>query len=159
MALEEELNRRIEDSVAQLDNIAASLKEVKRLAESNDRSSEQLSSVASELAPVAEEMKSILATLKDASGNLKEGVDAVSAADPKAVLTGLDAAEKKIVDELAGIGNRLEESQLSAKNEIADKINEVEREAKSAKNAAIIAVLLAIAVLGVSAYLLINALG
>jgi methyl-accepting chemotaxis protein len=159
MALEEELNRRIEDSVAQLDKIAASLKEVKRLAESNDRSSEKLASVASELAPVAEEIKSTLTTFKDTSSNFKEAVDAVNAADPKAVLVGLNSAEAKIVGELASLSSSIQESQLSTKEEMAARIGDVEQVTETAKNAAIVAAILAAGALGVSAYLLYSSFG
>ena len=82
MALEAELRLRVERSVEELDGVIASLQEVRRLADANQASSEQLIRVAGTMTDASEQMRALLQSINQAGTTLIASAETLRAADP-----------------------------------------------------------------------------
>jgi len=106
MALEAELRSRVDQSLRELEEVVGSLHYVKRLADSEHASAEQLSRVAATMEAAAGQFKALLASVGQSGAVLQSAVEAVRAADPAAVLDRVDAVGQSV----AGVGARVDAS-------------------------------------------------
>lgn len=106
MALEAELRSRVDQSLRELEEVVGSLHHVKRLADSEHASAEQLSRVAATMDAAAGQFAALLASVGQCGAVLQSAVEAVRAADPAAVLNRVDAVGQSV----AGVGARVDAS-------------------------------------------------
>ncbi|TAK55025.1 MAG: hypothetical protein EPO25_05080 [Gammaproteobacteria bacterium] len=91
MALETELRSRVDQSLRELQEVVGSLHHVKRLADTQHASAEQLSRVASAMETAAGQFGGLLESVGKSSAILVSAVEAVRAADPAVVVSRVDA--------------------------------------------------------------------
>jgi hypothetical protein len=104
MALEAELRSRVEQSLRELEEVVGSLHHVKRLADSQHASTEQLVTVAAAMEDVGAQFRSLLESVGQSGAVLKSAVDAVKAADPAAVIARVEGVGEKV----SAIGQRVD---------------------------------------------------
>jgi uncharacterized protein YoxC len=157
MALEAELRARVEQSVKDLDQVVRSLQEVKRLADVNQASTEQLAKLTVAMDSAGGQIHALLETIGHAGQTLIAGADTLKAADPapaiaeiKVVVGEARAESVAIRQSIAASDRRLEsfakllETTPGAVSEIrtatgnlADKLGEIANDS-SAGNARIV---------------------
>lgn len=106
MALEAELRSRVDQSLRELEEVVGSLHHVKRLADSEHASAEQLSRVAAAMDAAAGQFAALLGSVGQSGAVLQSAVEAVRAADPAAFLNRVDAVGQSV----AGVGARVDAS-------------------------------------------------
>lgn len=82
MALEAELRARVEQSVKDLDQVVRSLHEVKRLADSNQASTKQLTKLTTSMDSASGQIQALLQSIEQAGAVLVTGAATLKAADP-----------------------------------------------------------------------------
>ncbi len=157
MALEAEMRARVEQSVKDLDQVVHSLQEVKRLADVNQASTDQLAKLTVAMDSAGGQIHALLETIGHAGQTLIAGADTLKAADPapamaeiKVVVGEAKAESAAIRQSIAASDRRLEsfakalETTPGAVSEIrtetgnlADKLSEFARDS-AAGNAQII---------------------
>lgn len=143
MPLEDELRQQIKESVTQLEGIAVSLEEVKVLAESNKRSSDQLANVAEKVGSLAAQTASIYKVQQDISKSLDDGVGAINATDPKAILNSLESIKEHTLNAIEQSSAALQNTNSEIKDDLMNRLDAVEVAIEAAKNIALTAAVLA----------------
>ena len=143
MPLEDELRQQIKESVTQLEEITVSLEEVKVLADSNKRSSEQLVNVAEKVGQLAVQTASIYKVQQDISKSLEDGVSAINATDPKAILNSLESIEEHTLNAIEQSSAKLQKTNSEIKEDLMSRLDTVEAVVEAAKKVAFTAAILA----------------
>jgi hypothetical protein len=103
MGLETELRGRIENSLRELEVIVESLHHVRRLADTQQASAEQLARVAHEMGAVGGRLTSVTERVGETGTILQSAVDAVKNVDARTLIDRIDAVTKMIKTAGAGI--------------------------------------------------------
>ena len=143
MPLEDELRQQIKESVTQLEDITVSLEEVKVLADSNKRSSEQLANVADKVGQLAVQTASIYKVQQDISKSLEDGVSAINATDPKAILNSLESTRGLTLEALDLSLTALQKTNSEIKDDLMSRLDTIETEVGAVKKVAFTAAILA----------------
>lgn len=104
MALDAELRSRVERSLKELEEVVGSLHHVKRLADSQHASAEELSKVVSTMEAAAGQFRALLESVGQSGVVLQSAVDAVRAVDPAAVVSRVDGVGQAV----AAVGARVD---------------------------------------------------
>ena len=143
MPLEDELRQQIKESVTQLEDITVSLVEVKVLADSNKRSSEQLANVADKVGQLAVQTASIYKVQQDISKSLEDGVSAINATDPKAILNSLESTRGLTLEALDLSLTALQKTNSEIKDDLMSRLDTIETAVGAVKKVAFTAAILA----------------
>lgn len=143
MPLEDDLRQQIKESIAQIEGITVSLEEVKVLADSNKLSSEQLANVAEKVGPLAAQMASIYKVQQEISISLEDGVKAIVATDPKAILNSLESIKKHTLNTIEESSAKLQKINLELKDDLLGRLDTLEAAIEAAKKIAFTAAMLA----------------
>jgi hypothetical protein len=143
MPLEDELRQQIKESVTQLEDITVSLEEVKVLADSNKRSSEQLANAAEKVGQLAVQTASIYKVQQDISKSLEDGVSAINATDPKAILNSLESTRGLTLEALDLSLTALQKTNSEIKDDLMSRLDTIEAAVGAVKKVAFTAAILA----------------
>jgi uncharacterized protein YoxC len=131
MALEAELRARVEQSVKDLDQVVRSLQEVKRLADVNQASTEQLAKLTVAMDSAGGQIHALLETIGNAGQTLIAGADTLKAADPAPamaeikVVVGEAKAESAAIRQAIAASDRRLESFAKALETIPGEVSEI----------------------------------
>lgn len=103
MGLETELRGRIENSLKELEVIVESLHHVRRLADTQQASAEQLARVAHEMGAVGSRLTSVTERVGETGTILQSAVDAVKNVDARTLIDRIDAVARLVQTAGAGI--------------------------------------------------------
>lgn len=117
MPLDLELRGRVERSLKELEEIAGSLHHVRRLADTQDRSVEELASVSKVMEGVSRQLAAVTASIGEAGGLLESAVTAVKQADPGATIQRVDAVARAVQNLGMRLDTGIELQENSAKQQ------------------------------------------
>jgi methyl-accepting chemotaxis protein len=103
MALEAELRSRVERSLKELEEVVGSLSHVRRLADSQQASAEQLSRVASAMEDAGSQFRALLESVGHSGATLKTAADTLKAADPAPAFEKIGALVAGSRDEVGAV--------------------------------------------------------
>lgn len=103
MALEAELRSRVERSLKELEEVVGSLSHVRRLADSQQASVEQLSRVASAMEDAGTQFRALLESVGQSGITLKTAADTLKSADPAPAFEKIGALVASSRDEVGAV--------------------------------------------------------
>jgi len=114
MPIDNELNTRLDRSLKELGDVTVSLQHVKRLADTQQASTEHLSTITAAMIGVANQLSTVLASVGQSGSALQSAADLLKTVDVKAGLSQIDLELKASSRDLQAVRQEIQSLRLQS---------------------------------------------